>query len=140
MRYTRKDDIIVARIDRGEEIVEEVKKIAEAEDITFGYMNAIAAIDDFCVCVYSVEEKKFYDHNYNGPYEVVSLGGPINKMNGQPYVHFHLSAASAEGNVVGGHLKYARVSGTCEMFIVLKDIPVTRVYDEKTGLNIFDIE
>lgn len=140
MKYTRKDNVIIARIDRGEEIMEEVKKIAKAEDITFAYMNAIAAIDDFCVCVYSVEEKKFYDHEYSGPYEVVSLGGPINKMNGEPYVHFHLSAASSEGNVVGGHLKRARVSGTCEMFITLADIPVGRIYDEETGLNIFDID
>lgn len=140
MKYIRKGNTIVARIDRGEEIVEEVKKIAKAEDIQFGYMNAIAAIDDFCVCVYSVEEKQFYDHNYEGPYEVVSLGGPINKMNGEPYVHFHLSAASAKGDVVGGHLKHARVSGTCEMYISLSDIEVGRIYDEETGLNIFDIQ
>ncbi len=139
MKYIRKDNTIIARIDRGEEIIEEVKKIAAEEDIVFGYVNAIAAIDDFCVCVYSIEEKKFYDHIYSGPYEVVSLSGPINRMNGEPYLHFHLSAASQEGNVVGGHLKYARVSGTCEMFITLTDIPVSRFHDEETGLNIFDI-
>ena len=54
MKYIREGNTIVAWIDRGEEIVEEVKKIAKAEDIQVGYMNAIAAIDDFCVCVYSV--------------------------------------------------------------------------------------
>ena len=44
------------------------------------------------------------------------------------------------GDVVGGHLKHARVSGTCEMYISLSDIEVGRIYDEETGLNIFDIQ
>ena len=139
MKYIRKDNAIVARIDKGEEIIEQVRIIAEKENIIFGYANAVAAIDDFCVCVYSFEEQKFYDNVFTGPHEVVSLNGPINRMNGEPYIHFHLAAASKEGNVVGGHMKYAKVSATCEMFITLNDIPVSRFHDEESGLNLFDI-
>ena len=137
MDYHRFGDIIVARIDRGEEILTELKKIALAENVKLAEISALGAVDDFTVGVYNVAEKKYYSNHFEGAYEIVSLTGSINTMNGEYYSHLHMSAGNAKGEVFGGHLNYARISATCEMFIHVIDGTVDRYKDEVTGLNLF---
>ena len=57
MKYIRIEDTVIARIDRGEEILEKMKEIALAENIKLASVNALGAVDDFTVGVYDVEKK-----------------------------------------------------------------------------------
>ena len=61
-------------------------------------------------------------------------------MDGEYYAHLHMSAGNEKGKVFGGHLNRAVVSATCEMVITVIDGKVDRVYDEKTGLNVFKFD
>ena len=137
MEYKKFENMIVARIDRGEEITEQVKAIALKENIKLAEINALGAVDDFTVGVFDVNEKKFHGNHFSGAYEIVSLHGSINTMNGEYYSHLHMSAADETGHTVGGHLNNARISATCEMFIQIIDGTVDRYHDEETGLNLF---
>lgn len=137
MEYRRFENTIVARIDKGEEILEEVKAIAEQESIKLASVNAIGAINEFTVGVFKTGEKKYYANSFEGNYEIVSLTGTINTMNGEFYTHLHLSAGNEEGKVFGGHLNRAIVSATCEMVITIIDGIVDRKFDENIGLNLF---
>ena len=47
MEYRKFDNIIIARIDKGEEILEQLKAIAINENIKLGSINALGAINDF---------------------------------------------------------------------------------------------
>ena len=127
----------MARADRGEEILESIKRIALAENIKLASVSALGAVDDFTVGVYNVEEKKYYSNSFTGSFEIVSLTGTINTMNGEFYAHLHMSAGNDRGEVFGGHLNKAMVSATCEMVITLINGRVDREYDEITGLNLF---
>ena len=51
-----------------------------------------------------------------------------------------MSVGNEKGEVFGGHLNRAVVSATCEMVIMVIDGKVDRVYDEKTGLNVFKFD
>ena len=113
MDYRRFGNKIVARIDRGEEILEQVKKIAAAEHILLADIRALGATDHFTVGVYSVSEQKYHANEFRGDFEIVSLTGTINTMNGE------------------------FVSATCEMVISIIDGLVDRRHDEETGLNLF---
>lgn len=137
MEYRRFNQTIIARIDRGEEILEQVKVIAEKENIKLASVSALGATDNFTVGVYKVEEKKYYANEFKGDFEIVSLTGTINTMNNEFYCHLHMSAGDVEGKVFGGHLNKAIVSATCEMVINIIDGCVDRIKDEEIGLNLF---
>ena len=137
MEYIRFGDKIVARIDRGEEILDQVKELARRENITLAIVTALGATNDFTVGVYKVEEQRYYANEFRGNFEIVSLTGTINTMNGEFYTHLHMSAGNDKGEVFGGHLNRAVVSATCEMVVDVLDGTVDRQYDPVTGLNLF---
>ena len=137
MEYRRFNDVLVVRMDRGEEIMAKLKELALKEDIHLANINALGALDDFTVGAYDVQEKKYNSNHFHGVYEIVSLTGSINTMNGEYYSHIHLSAADETGKTVGGHLNEAHISATCEMFVYIINGHVDRFRDEVTGLNLF---
>lgn len=137
MDYKRFNNTIVARIDKGEEILEKAKEIALKENIKLANLNALGATNDFTVGVLNVENKQYVSNNFHGNYEIVSLTGTINTKDGEFYTHLHMSAGNDKGEVFGGHLNRAVVSVTCEMVINIIDGTVDRYFDEETGLNLF---
>lgn len=137
MEYRRFGNKIIARIDKGEEILTTIKEISLKENIKLASVQALGATDEFTVGVYKVDEKKYYANEFKGYFEIVSMTGTINTMNGEFYTHIHMSAGNDKGEVFGGHLNKAIVSATCEMVIDVIDGSVDRKYDEETGLNVF---
>lgn len=137
MEYRRFENTIIARIDKGEEILDKVKEIALKEQIKLASVQAIGAINEFTVGVFKTDEKKYLANEFKGSYEIVSLAGTINTMDGEFYTHLHMSAGNDKGEVFGGHLNRALVSATCEMVITVIPGNVDRYFDEEVGLNLF---
>lgn len=138
MEYKRFDNTVIVRIDRGEEILEQLAVVAQKENIKLASVQALGATDSFTVGVYDTESKQYHSNEFNGAYEIVSLIGTVNTMNGEFYSHLHMSAGNEKGEVFGGHLNRARVSATCELVITVINGTVDRFRDEKIGLNLFD--
>ena len=137
MEYRKFGSSIVARMDKGEEILMQIKELAQKEHIRLASVTALGATNDFTVGVYNVGEKKYHANEFQGNFEIVSLAGTINTMDGAFYTHIHMSAGNDRGEVFGGHLNRAVVSATCEMVIQVIDGEVDRAYDPETGLNLF---
>ena len=138
MDYRRFDNTIVARIDKGEEILDKIKEIALMENIKLASVSAIGATNSFTVGVFKTDEKNYYANVFEGNFEIVSLTGTINTMNNEFYTHIHMSAGNDKGEVFGGHLNRAIVSATCEMVINIINGKVDRKINEEIGLNLFN--
>ena len=136
MEYKRFGNNIVVRMDRGEDIVEQVKALAEREHIRLAAVQALGAVNDFTVGVFNTETKVYGSNRFQGPYEIVSLTGTIDTMDGKFYTHLHMSAGNAQGQVFGGHLNRAVISATCEMIVTVIDGQVDRQFSEEIGLNL----
>ncbi len=137
MEYKRFQDTLIVRIDKGEEILEQLKAVSERENIKLAEVSALGAINELTVGVYDTVEKKYYSNSFSGAFEIVSLTGTVSTMGGAYYAHIHLSAGNSKGEVFGGHLNRAVVSATCEMVIRVIDGQVDRAFDEEIGLNLF---
>ncbi len=136
MDYRRFNDTVLLRIDRGEEIIETVRKVAKQEHIRLASVEALGATDDFTVGVYDVDAKRYDSKTFTGPHEIVSLTGTITEMDGAFYQHLHMSAGNKNCEVFGGHLNRAVVSATCEMVIRVLNGAVDRRRDPGIGINL----
>lgn len=139
MKYQRFEQTIIVRMDKGEDIVEQVKNVALKEKIKLASISALGAINEFTVGIFKTKEKKYYANEFKGDFEIVSLTGTINTMNDEYYSHMHLSAGNDQGQVFGGHLNKAIVSATCEMVIQIINGEVDRYFDEEVGLNLLKL-
>ena len=137
MDYRRFNDTVIMRIDKGEEILEQLKVMALKEQITLASVRALGAVNDFTVGVFKTGEKKYEANHFSGEYEIVSLTGTISTMKGEYYAHLHMSAGDEKGHVFGGHLNRAMVSATCEMVVEIIDGQVDRAFNDEVGLNLF---
>ena len=137
MEYKRFGNTLVVRLDRGEEILEQVKVLAEQEHIRLAAVQALGAVNDFTVGVFNTVTKTYAANDFQGAYEIVSLTGTIDTMGGDFYCHLHMSAGDDQGRVFGGHLNRAVISATCEMVVTLLPGTVDRVRSEDIGLNLW---
>ena len=137
MKYRKFNNTLIVRIDKDEEIIEQVQCVAKQEHILLASVEALGAINDFTVGLFDTEEKKYHSNHFQGAFEIVSLTGTISTKDGEFYQHLHMSAGNRKGEVFGGHLNSAIVSATCEMVIHVIDGEADRYFDEKIGLNLF---
>ena len=138
MDYRKFGDSIVIRMDRGEEVLEQLKAVCEKEGVKLASVSALGATDDFTVGVFDLKEKQYRTHRFTGDFEILSLLGTVTTQNGAVYPHLHLCAAGEGGRTCGGHLLSAHISITCEMVLQLIDGTVERRHDEALGVNLFD--
>ena len=136
MEYRRFKDSLVIRMDKGEEIVEQLTAVAAREHIALAEVSALGAVGSFTAGVFYSGEKEYHSNDFTGDFEIVSLTGTVTEMDGKPYLHLHMSAGDREGRVWGGHLNRAVVSATCEMVVRILDGHVGRAFSPEIGLNL----
>ena len=139
MEYRKAGEAYLVRMDPGEEILEQLERFARQEQIGLAAVQALGAVKEFTVGVFKTDEKKYYANHFSGSFEIVSLTGTINTMDGQFYTHIHMSAGNDKGEVFGGHLNRAMVSATCEMIVNVIDGEIDRYADPDVGLNLFKL-
>ena len=137
MDYRKFGNHILVRLDPGEEILAQLKVLARREDIRLAAVQGLGAVNDFTVGVFNTETKVYGSNRFQGPYEIVSLTGTIDTMDGKFYTHLHMSAGNAQGQVFGGHLNRAVISATCEMVVTVIPGTVDRAFSPEVGLNLF---
>ena len=136
MIYKKFNNKYIVRLNVGEEIVESVKKFAQEENIRFGTVTGIGAINKAKIGLFNTETKEYQSTILEEDMEIVSLAGNITEMNGEPYIHLHIALANSEHNVKAGHLNMAVISATGEIIIEAIDGYVDREFDDDIGLNL----
>ena len=139
MQYRQFGDTYMLRIDYGEEILQSLKQMCEREGIRLAQVSAIGAVDHAIVGVYDLQGKRYHQEETNEFMEIASLSGSVTGMNGQPYIHLHVTMADQKHILHGGHAIELRVGATCEMFVRVLDGQVTREKNEELGINLWKL-
>ena len=137
MEYRKFENRYVLRIDRGEEVLEQIEKLCLKENITAGYAVGLGAAGEVTIGLFNTAEKVYHKTTLSGPMEITSLVGNISTMNGQPYLHFHINVCNEQMQVMGGHLNACRISATCEITITKIEGTVEREFSDEIGLNLY---
>lgn len=138
MKYNIYDNVIVLHIDKGEEVLSSIKKLCNMENITAGLVSGLGNVDRIVIGLYKVKDKKYYSSEFNGDFEITNLTGNISVMNNEPYLHIHGTFSNIQGDVIGGHLNEARISGAGEIIIQRISGEIKRRFNEEIGSNLID--
>lgn len=127
------------RLERGEEIIESIKKFCSKNNVNFGYFHGLGAVDKIELAHYRVDNKKYSSEIIEDALEILSLYGNITTMDYKIYLHSHIAVSNDKMKAFGGHLKEATISATCEIFLVSLKGSIDRFHDEEIGLNLLGI-
>jgi len=137
MNYKRFHNKVIVRIDKGEELFDSLKTVCKKLDIKLGLIVGIGATDKITVGLMNTKTKKYQEKEFIGDHEISSLVGNITTMNGEVYLHLHVTICNVEHKALGGHLSSAVISATFEGTIDIIDGEVSREYSDDVGLNLF---
>lgn len=127
----------VVRLEKGEEIVESIKKLCREEGIKLGTISGLGATNRAVIGLFETSSKEYHSKELTGDMEITSLIGNISQMDEEVYLHIHINLADEENNVFGGHLNLAVISATGEVVVDTIEGTVDREFNEKVGLNLF---
>ncbi len=137
MEYKRYGDRYVVRLKKGEEVISKIKEFAEAEKVSSASISGIGTVNNTGLAFY--DGTRYHESDLNEEFEILSLLGNITMFEKETTVHVHISLGDRDYAVKGGHLMYAYVSGTVEIFIDPIEGDITRVYNNETGLNLMEL-
>lgn len=123
---------IAKRLQDGQDLVLEIRKIAEENNIEAGViLSAVGSLTESTIRVPVIDGEVKYVHPEK--LEIVSLMGTVSKYG----CHLHISVSDLEGKVFGGDAREGcSVRTTCELVIgILEDKTFTREEDENTGFK-----
>ena len=139
MKYRRFKDTYAVRLDVGEEVMEALKKLAEAERIRAAEVSAIGATDRAVIGVFDREAGAYRQEELNRFMEITSLMGNITEMEGKPYIHLHAMLADQDHGIHGGHVIEMRIGLTCEMFVRVMEGAIEREHSDELGINLWKL-
>ncbi|MDY4975875.1 MAG: PPC domain-containing DNA-binding protein [Clostridia bacterium] len=137
MKYCKSGSHYVVRIDRGEEVMEQLTKFCRQENILSAGVYGIGAADRVVIGLYSVANRQYHKTELTGEMEITSLVGNISQKDQKPYLHLHINVCNQEMKILGGHLNECRISATCELIVTPGEGGIGRELDSQTGLNLY---
>jgi len=123
---------------KGDEVMSGLTDFARQNKVTSASFTAIGAFSHATVAWFDDTRKEFRLIPIEQQVELVSMIGNIALVNEQPVVHTHVSVASSDGTMRGGHVINAFVFPTLELFMTVYPTPLHKESDETTGLKLID--
>jgi len=136
MQYKKFNNKIFIRVDKGEEIVESIKKICNESNVKLGMVTGLGAANKIVLGLFETETKKYLSQEFKGDYELCPVYGNITTIDGNIYLHCHANIAGVDHKSYAGHLTSARVSATFEGVIDIFDGTLEREFSDDIGLNL----
>jgi hypothetical protein len=127
---------VVVRVDKGEEIIESLKKACEEHKVKLGFVTGIGATNNAKIGLFDPETKEYHSTELKENFEIAPLCGNISTMDGKTYLHIHANLCNREHKSFGGHLNSAIVSATFEAVIQVVEGEIGRAFDQEIGLNL----
>ncbi|MFH1352168.1 MAG: DUF296 domain-containing protein [bacterium] len=128
--------MIIKRLNYGGDIVSEIKKICEKEEIKTGWFNAVGALKKLSCGFYDQKKKKYKKIYFRNGCEISSCMGNISLLDGEIFVHAHINFADEKGAVRGGHLFESEIFAA-EIAIFPGRKILKRKFDKETGLKLW---
>ncbi len=127
------------KLDKEQLLLEALTEYAKKNNIKTAEISFIGAVQNVKVMYFNQIIKEYEHHELQGGHEVLSGLGNVSLLDGEPFVHIHMTVADKEGKAFGGHLD----AGTRVWLIeaIIKEInskeSIKRKLDNELCLNVW---
>ncbi len=139
MRYQRFEDRYVVRIESGEPLIDTLTEFLRTERVEFASLSAAGAVSWVRLGYWNPRTHAYEYHEFDEQLEVVSFEGNSALKDGAPFLHLHGVFGRHDFTAVAGHIKDARIHPTLEIWLRTEDVPVRRIHDAASGLDLLDL-
>ena len=137
----RTERVFLVRFDHGDDLLEEIKDLAEKENIRAASISLLGAVSRGDIVTGPVEEKIPPDPNkksFSGGWETLGTG-TITWKDDSPHVHLHTSFGKGTDTLTGCLREEGKVFVTVEAVVTeIAGINVTRKKDDSTRCDLLD--
>lgn len=142
MKIRKNEDVLVVRLERGEELLAQLHTLIANEHINGAFIHGLGGAERVSLGQYRIsDDKEYHFTELEGDLEVCSLNGNIaHDESGKPMIHIHATISDADLRAFGGHVKELIVAGTCELFIDLRTGTLRRSLDQDIGLKLLQLD
>jgi len=127
--------IYVFRVKPDEELLYSISQYCKSNRITSAVIiGIIGSLQSVKLGFLKELPGKYETEDFQGPLEIVCAQGTVATYRNEFALHIHI-LVSDENRAVGGHLTEAHVFSTAEVVIAQLDQPITRRFDDYTGLK-----
>lgn len=129
-----KTQIIVLK--KGEDLHTALQNLALRAGWASAWMQGMGGAALITLGFFDPAQKEYQWKTVMGQHEILSLQGNLAWVDGKPFWHIHGTFSGADYAVIGGHVKDLLVGLTGEVAITPLETPLTRVFDDDTGLKL----
>lgn len=129
----------LVRLKSGEELMSTLTDFLQREGVQFANLSAAGAVEWIRLGYWNAETKQYEYRTFQEQLEIVSFQGNCALKDGRPFLHLHGVFGRRDFSAIGGHIKEARIHPTIEVWLYTEDVPVRRVKDQATGLDLLDL-
>ena len=135
-------------LERGDELMAEVKAFAEHERLRAAEFTGIGAVASAKLAAFDPDKREYVDIPDPGQAELVSLNGritmpkdadPANPQE-ERQLHVHCVLSREDGSTIAGHVFELVVRPTCEVFVAESTEHVARREDPDSGLPVISLD
>jgi len=108
---------VFIRLDRGESVNQTLKKYCVENNIKCARIHGLGALEKVELGYYDYHSDHYKTKVFEDEYELLSMEGNISMMEGEPFVHLHVSLSDGDFNAIGGHMFDGVVAVTLECWM-----------------------
>ncbi|WP_437586636.1 PCC domain-containing protein [Sorangium sp. So ce1000] len=128
---------LIIRLDRGEELPAALVRALDEAEARAGWIEGIGSLEKAEVALFDQASRTYAKTRVlDGPCDVVALSGNIALQQGETSLRLSATLARESGvglQLAAGELVWARVYGLELRVTAFDDLPLVRVFDDRTG-------
>ncbi|WP_438004395.1 PPC domain-containing DNA-binding protein [Sorangium sp. So ce321] len=130
---------LIIRLDRGEELPAALVRALDEAEARAGWIEGAGSLEQAEIALFDQASRSYAKTRVlDGPCDVVALSGSIALQQGETSLRLSATLAREAGvglQLAAGELVWARVYGLELRVTAFDDLPLVRVFDDRTGLT-----
>ena len=129
------------RLPHDSDLLASIKEEFKKRNIKMGFFVAIGAVKNAKMAFYGQDDHKYHEFSVDEPAEILNCTGNVSELDGETFVHAHVTLGLKDGTTRGGHLVEGTKIFACELFALpLDGEQLIRTFDAVTGLKLWEME